>query len=155
MIKSKIGIFTKLISIIWIMQIIIIIAHRFHLFFLVCLWCLVFFIFYDLDTKNQNSEAASSPSSTLCMNSSASALLPFQALSQTVKMALWVAARCGMRTLWRWDGPVICNEGWWHISGHHLFNITILFWRIILITCIIQIIRIIYIYQKASSVSSV
>ena len=76
-----------------IIYITIMIAYR---FLLVCLYCLVFFIIYELDTKNQKSKAASTPGSTLCMYSSASALMPFQTLSPTVKIALWMAATCGM-----------------------------------------------------------
>ena len=91
------------------------IAYR---FLLLCLYFVVVLIICELDTKNQNNEAASIPSSRLCMYSSASALLPFQALSLTVKITLWMAARCDMWTLGHWDGLVICTEGLWPISGN-------------------------------------
>ena len=46
------------------------------------------------------------------------ALLPFQALSPTVTIALWMAVRCDMWTLGHWDGLMICNEGLWHVWGN-------------------------------------
>ena len=58
----------------------------------------------------------------------ASALMPFQAVSQTVKIALWMAARCDMWTLGHRDGLVICNEGLSHISGNFLQITKLLFW---------------------------
>ena len=76
-----------------IIHITIMIAYR---FLLVCLFCLVVSIIYELDTKNKKIKAASTPGSLLCMYASASALMPFQTLSPTVKIALWMAATCDM-----------------------------------------------------------
>ena len=144
-IKSIICIITEIIHIISIIQIIhriIIIAYRFLLFLQVCLLCLVFSIIHDLDTKNQNSNAASSLSSRLCMYSSTSALLLFQVLSLTFKMALWMAVRY-----------VVCEllgigmVQWYAMKADDTFEpsfeMTILIRRIIWDIWIIQMIQII------------
>ena len=128
-IKSIIRIITKIIRIIRIMQIIHITIMYAYRFLLVCLYCLVCSIINDLDTKNQKSKLANTRWSTVCMYSSASALMPFQTLSQTVKIALWMAATCDMWTLGHWDGLVICTESLWHTFPAIFYFYVIIFFK--------------------------